>query len=311
MRLSTALGQLVIVLAFAIVASACGGQDAAPRVDEGEPLETADTLPPTTGTSAVPSTDPSTPPDDVAPSLWPTDPALLDPDTPVRWTVEIVETFDHDPTAFTQGLELLGDGTVLESTGLRGFSTIRIVELQSGTVTASVDLDPVEFGEGATRVGDIVIQLTWQEEVARRWQLPDLTPLDPFTYRGEGWGICFDGERLAMSDGSAELEWREPSTFEVLETVPVTHRGVPVTGLNELECVDDVVIANVWLTSALAVIGSDGGVVALVDAGELVERTPVEMSGDVLNGVADLGDGTLLLGGKRWPTIYRVRLIDA
>ena len=290
---------LAIVFTICLVGAACG--------DDGAHDPVADAPIATPEAAEVPDTAAAA--DGVARLPWPTDPATLDPDDPPVWTVEVVETYPHNPEAFTQGLELLTDGTVLESTGLRGFSTIRIVDLESGVVSASAALEATDFGEGATRVGDTIIQLTWQEEVARRWQLPDLTPLEPFTYVGEGWGLCLAGDRLAMSDGSSDLEWRGPEAFDVLETVPVRLRGAPVTDLNELECIGDHVVANVWLSDLLVVIRGDGAVVATIDASELVDSTPVETDSDVLNGVADFGDGTLLLGGKRWPTFYRVRLV--
>lgn len=292
-------------IALALLLGGCGGDDdAAPA----PPSTTAATT--TVPDAAVERDAPAEPEGAPAPTPWPVDPATLDPLRPAVWTIEVVETFDHDPVAFTQGLELLDDSTVIESTGRRGQSTIRLVDLASGSVHASVALEPEEFGEGVTRVGETLVQLTWQEETARRWALPDLTPLAPFTYGGEGWGICAADDRVAMTDGSAELVWRDQSTFAPLETVVVRERTDPVAGLNELECIDGLVVANVWKTDRLVVFTPDGAVVARIEAGEIVDRTLVaEPDEDVLNGVADLGDGTLLLGGKNWPTFYRVRLV--
>lgn len=308
---------LVTLLAASIVGAGCGsdgGIDQSTRAiasSTSAAVETSEVLQdPAGGSADSERSSPSGRTGTSTPSIWPVDPTTVDPETPPTWRAEIIESYPHDPDAFTQGLELVADGTLLESTGLRGFSTIRLVDLESGQVTASAELDPTEFGEGATRVGDTIIQLTWQEGVARRWALPELTILDPFTYQGEGWGLCLAENRLAMSDGTSTITWRDPSTFAVLDTVDVRLRGEPVTNLNELECVDDHVIANVWFGNFLVVVRSDGEVVATIDAGDVIAATQVAMSGDVLNGVADLGDGTLLLGGKRWPTFYRVRLVD-
>ena len=286
---------VVVALTVTIgLAGACGGGDPGPG-DELAPASTATTV----GPSAAAMT---------AVSPWPVDPATIDPAERPTWGVEVLERIPHDPTAFTQGLEILDDDVVLESTGLRGHSSIRLVDRREGTIRVRQALDAAHFGEGLTRVGDTVIQLTWQAGIAYRWQLPDLTPLDPFAYDGEGWGLCAAEGRLAMSDGSALLTWRDPSTFETVETVTVLDRDEPVERLNELECIDGHVIANVWMTDRLVVIRPDGAVVATIDGAPLVAEIAAVDGGDVLNGIADLSDGTLLIGGKRWPTFFRVRL---
>ena len=75
----------------------------------------------------------------------------------------------HDSTAYTQGLEF-HQGRLFESTGLYGNSTLREVNLSSGAVIRSVDMNVSEFGEGMTFVDDEIIQLTWQEGIAYRYQ---------------------------------------------------------------------------------------------------------------------------------------------
>jgi glutamine cyclotransferase len=55
-------------------------------------------------------------------------------------------------------------------------------------------------------------------------------------------------------------------------------------------------------------------VVALIDASPLVREMADALAADrrnVLNGIARLDDDTFLLGGKRWPTTFRVRLVEA
>lgn len=241
---------------------------------------------------------------------WPTDPDEIDPGAPARWEVEIVERFPHDPTAFTQGLEVLDDDLLLESTGLRGQSSIRIINRDDGSVERREPLDDTHFGEGLTTVDGVVVQLTWQAGVAYRWRLPDLEPLAPFRFDGEGWGICALDGRLVTSDGSATLTWRDPVSFEPLETIDVRRRGAPVERLNELECMHGHIVANVWLEDYLVVVRPDGTVAATIDGRPLGAEISSSDPDAVLNGVADLGDGTLLLGGKRWPTFFRVRLVS-
>src|SRR5918994_4617479 len=58
-------------------------------------------------------------------------------------TVDVVESYRHDRTRFTQGLEI-ADGVLYEGTGLRGRSRLIATEFSGsgpGEVRASVDLD--------------------------------------------------------------------------------------------------------------------------------------------------------------------------
>lgn len=224
------------------------------------------------------------------------------------YTVNIVGSYPHDPMAFTQGLEFV-DGDLIESTGLFGQSDLRRVDPVTGTVIAQVGTPDNLFAEGVTRVGDQLIQLTWKAERAFVWNTESLELEDEFAYSGQGWGLCFDGAELVMSDGSDRLTFRDPATFAALRTVPVLNNGISEQRLNELECAGGAVWANVWLTDRIVGIDPATGVVfATVDASDLSDAQPV--GSDVLNGVAfDAGAGTFWVTGKRWSTMYEVRFV--
>jgi len=233
-----------------------------------------------------------------------------------RWTVEIIEWIPHDPDAFTQGLEI-ADGTMYESTGLWGQSSLRAVNPTTGEVKARVDLPEEFFGEGLTVVGDEIVQLTWQSGTALVYDRTTLEPLRQYSYEGEGWGLCGMGGDLIMTDGSDQLTRRDLRTFERLGMVTVTALGYDgrLDHLNELECVEDLVIANVWQTFDLLVIDpGTGRVVAAIDATPLVlnvSSAPAGSGIDVLNGVAvDEKTATLWMTGKLWPRLYRVRVVE-
>ncbi len=224
-----------------------------------------------------------------------------------RLRAQVVQSYPHDRGAFTQGLVLNGK-TLFESTGLVGRSTLREVEVATGRVVRSVDVAPPIFAEGLAQIGTSLFQLTWQNEKVLTYDAATFKQTGELTYRGEGWGLCHDGRQLVMSDGSDKLTFRQPSDFSVARTLPVTMDGRPVPNLNELECVDGLVYANVWQTDTIVRIDAKTGrVLALIDSSALL--TPSERAGtDVLNGIAyDPADQTFLITGKLWPKLFRVR----
>lgn len=232
--------------------------------------------------------------------------ATIDPNAPAeRLQVRVVEQFPHDPTAFTQGL-LLVDGVLYESTGLEGASSVRRVDLPTGAVLAARPQAADVFGEGLAMVGAELYQLSWRNGLAFVYDRTTLEPLRQYRYTGEGWGLCFDGEVLWHSDGTTTLRRRDPATFEVLGTVTVLDGTSPVANLNELECVDGSIYANVWLSNEVVRIdAASGKVTARIDASALAPR--LAGPDDVLNGIAyDADNETYLLTGKRWDTVYRV-----
>jgi len=223
--------------------------------------------------------------------------------------VEVLETLPHDPMAFTQGL-VWHAGLLLESTGLQGRSSLREVEPKTGKVRRRVDLEERFFGEGLALAGDRLIQLTWQHGVALVYDHFRFAETKRFTYESEGWGLCWDGRDLVMSDGSSRLFFRDPETFEVRRSVEVRLRGQPLARINELECVGGSVYANVWMKDEIVVIDAkDGTVTAVIDAAGLL--TPVERArADVLNGIAhDPASGDFYVTGKLWPKLFRVRFV--
>lgn len=228
------------------------------------------------------------------------------PDAPERLKVKVLSTRPHDAGAYTQGL-LFQDGSLFESTGLYGTSSLREVDPRTGAVKRKVDVPQRYFAEGLALVGDRLVQLTWQEKTAFFYKLSDLTKAGEVHYDGEGWGLCWDGTRLVMSDGSDRLTFRDPKTLEVLGGVNVTLSGRLIDRLNELECVGGAIYANVWQTDdILRIDPGSGKVKAVIDASGLL--SPAErQQAEVLNGIAwDPAKKTFLITGKLWPKMFEV-----
>lgn len=222
---------------------------------------------------------------------------------------EVVRTFPHDPTAFTQGL-VIRDGVLIESTG-RDPSSVRRVRLEDGVVLQKRELEPEFFGEGLTEKGGRVFSLSWINGVGFIWDADDLKPVSRFAYAGEGWGLTHDGTRLILSDGSAALRFLDPDTQAETGRVSVTLNGRPVRQLNELEWIDGEVWANVWQTDyILRIDPATGRVVGVIDLSGLLPKDQVkDPVDDVLNGIAwDAQNRRLFVTGKNWPSLFEIRL---
>ncbi|MEV0250427.1 glutaminyl-peptide cyclotransferase [Nocardia sp. NPDC050712] len=229
-------------------------------------------------------------------------------DEPPRLRIEVLGTRAHDPQAFTQGLEV-HDGVLYESTGLSGASWVRASDLDTGAELARADVPGGFFGEGITRAGSTLWQLTWKDQTAYARDPDSLAVRDQVRYEGEGWGLCTRADRLVMSDGSGTLTFRDPVSFAVTGSVDLgNYRGAR---LNELDCAaDGSVYANDYPTDKILRIDPDTGrVLAVIDGSGLLS-TAERARTDVLNGIAHLpGTDHFLITGKYWPTIFEVRFV--
>lgn len=227
-----------------------------------------------------------------------------------RYGYRIVRVFPHDREAFTQGLEYRG-GFLYESTGLRGRSTVRKVQLDTGEVLQQIHLSPSLFGEGITILNNRIIQLTWQAHIGFVYDLLFLRQLRTFQYQGEGWGLTNDGKRIYMSDGTSEIRVWDPVTFQEHRRFTVHDGRQAIANLNELEWVRNEIYANVWETDRIARISPvDGHVTGWIDLTGLLTRDDLTEPVDVLNGIAyDSGRDRLFVTGKLWPKLFEIQLV--
>lgn len=223
--------------------------------------------------------------------------------------VQILAVVPHDPTMYTEGLEI-HNGVLYEGSGLAGQSRLRATALASGAMLREATLPADLFGEGLTVTDDRLWQLTWTSGIAIERDPATLAQRRRVAYQGQGWGLCHDGHRLVMSDGSDRLTFRDPRTFAPSGQMEVRLDGEPVRQLNELECAGGVIWANVFETDRIVRINPNtGAVTGVVDASGLLHTQP-QSSGDVLNGIASIpGTDEFLITGKHWPSLFRVRFV--
>jgi glutaminyl-peptide cyclotransferase len=228
------------------------------------------------------------------------------------YEVEIAAEIPHDTASFTQGLLCQG-GVLYESTGLYGKSNLRRLDPATGEVLQSVTLDSDLFGEGLAYHEGRLVQLTWLENMALVWSLPDLARSRNYRYEGEGWGLTADARSFIMSNGSPWLYRRDFDDFSLQDSVAVTISGRRVSGLNELECAADRIYANFLGLDDIAEIDpATGAITGVVDAAAPRERVSGDSFQTPLNGIAyDPASHDFFLTGKLWPKIFRVRFVTS
>ena len=224
------------------------------------------------------------------------------------YTYHVVNVFPHDPQAFTQGLFFHND-FLYESTGLYNFSSLRRVELDTGTVLQITHLPENYFGEGMTIIQDKIVQLTWKSNIGFVYDLHTFTLLENFSITGEGWGLTYNGQQLIVSNGTATLSFLDPETFNKIGELHVRNTQ-PVDRINELEYIQGEIFANIWKTNSIARIDpTTGHITGWVDLTGLYE-TDVSDPNDVLNGIAyDAQNDRIFVTGKRWPYLYEIQLV--
>lgn len=233
---------------------------------------------------------------------------------PKLLTYTIVNTYPHDATSYTQGLEFYRD-TLFEGTGQRGTSKLLKTDYKTGKAYKSVNLDGQYFGEGITVLNNKVYQLTWQEATGFIYNADNLEKIKSFEYfkKVEGWGLCNDGKNLYQSDGSEKIWVLDPETLKESDYINVYSESSKIKSVNELEWVEGKIFGNVYQKDAIAVINpKNGAVEGILDLRELKSKISVatlDPLNDVLNGIAyNPKTKTLFVTGKRWDKMFEIRV---
>lgn len=233
---------------------------------------------------------------------------------PASINYNIVGTYPHDTSSFTEGL-IWQKNSLYESTGLEGKSKLMKIDLKNGKPSQSVSLDPSLFGEGITILNNKIYQLTWQNHKVYVYDASTLKKLKELSWEHDGWGMTNNGTDLIISTGESNLYFVDPETFKIRRIISVTDNNGPVGNLNELEYVDGVIYSNIYLTDYIIKIDpANGHIIGKMDlsgllakAGKQVEVNAEE--GNVLNGIAyDSTKKSLYITGKRWPLVFEMKV---
>jgi glutamine cyclotransferase len=227
-----------------------------------------------------------------------------------EYKLQIVEQFPHSRGAYTQGL-FFHNNELYESSGQYGTSYFAKIDSKTFKEIKRLNFDSKYFLEGACVLGNYLYILTWKENKCFVYDINTFKFLGELYNIREGWGLTTDGENLILSDGSYSLYFLDPMTFALRKTVKVTIGGRPANLLNELEYINGEIWANVYGSDIILIIDPATGIVkGVVDCKNLLPRTLVTSTTDVLNGIAyNPATKSLYLTGKNWPKIYKVEIV--
>ncbi len=235
------------------------------------------------------------------------------------YTYEIVNTFKHDSKAFTEGL-FFHNGFLYESTGEKGESDLRKVELETGKIVQQFKIPKENFGEGTTVLNGKIYQLTWQEGKAFVYDAETFKLLKEFSYQGDGWGLTNDGKNLYMTDSTHVVRVIDPETFKTIRTLVVFREdGKPLMQINELEFIKGEIWANVWHSEEPTILGKpnyiaridpqSGKLLGWIDLGGISPEDVERSNENTLNGIAyDEAADRVFVTGKKWKKLFEIKV---
>lgn len=228
---------------------------------------------------------------------------------PEKYGYELVNSFPHNETSYTEGLEF-HDGFLYESTGENGKSMVYKNNLKTGKSVQSIKLADKYFGEGITILNNRIFQLTYKTKIGFVYNLENMALVDSFHFESEqGWGMTNDGQNVIMSDGTNILTYLDPENYKAVKKIQVYDDKNPVVYLNELEYSEGYIYANVWTTNLIVKIDpKTGKVISKIDLDGILILSNQEKPVDVLNGIAiDPLTKKMYVTGKYYSKIFEIK----
>jgi len=230
---------------------------------------------------------------------------------PKRYSYKVVHTYPHDREAFTQGL-FYDKGLFYESTGQQASSSLREVNIETGSITRQHNLDGSLFGEGITLFGDRIYQVTWENKVGFVYEKSTFKLINKIYYSTQGWGLTTMDNKIVLSDGTNIIYFYDPETFTVISKIEVYDNKEKIDSLNELEYINGEIWANIWMTDKIVRIDPQSGkVLGIIDLKGIMNDPDTDTNEKVLNGIAyDKAGNRIFVTGKNWPKLFEIKVTE-
>lgn len=246
---------------------------------------------------------------------------------PTAYEVTTLRQFDHVGAPWTQGLEFSADGKLVETSGdypSGSGSFVRILDPESGTPQRLIS-DGLKnkhgdnlFIEGIVERGGHWFATTYEDNVAIEYD-KNFQLVGSHHYPTVGWGLTLgpDGESYLVTNGTEYVMSLGTGDWKIKETKVANCMGKRVSGLNELEMVQDfdgagpTLLGNVINTRLVLAMDpktlSCTGVFHLED---LEQPEPLESRGyHVANGIAyNKKTGSFFVTGKNWRSMFEIKV---
>jgi glutamine cyclotransferase len=232
--------------------------------------------------------------------------------TPKLFNFKIVNTYPHDTSSFTEGLEFFRD-TLYEGTGLRGFSKLLKTDYKTGKIYKSLKLEDQDFGEGITFINNQLFQLTWEEKKGFIYNVDTWKVEKTFAYDKpiEGWGMTNDGKVIYQSDGTEKIWKMNPANQKMIDYVNVYSGSSKIKSVNELEYINGKIYCNIWQKDAIAMVNPENGKVEGIINLASLRKFIKYKEAEVLNGIAyNPKTKTIFVTGKKWEKLFEISVSE-
>ena len=184
------------------------------------------------------------------------------------------------------------------------------------------------IGEGIGLLDNTLLTLSWREKKGFVFHLEgnklrfDKT-ISYKTSNDEGWGLTStlwkEQQVYVVSDGSCNLMLWDKESFKEISRKCILdpfNNNQPIIQINELENINGLIYANIWMENRIAVIDYEKGIVVNWIDFSILQRW-IKQDGDsyqqmnrVLNGIAyNPNTDTLFITGKLWNRLFEIELL--